>query len=398
MTRRATNLRLTALVLALSLNGCGGEREKEAGVTSGDAGMAAAQSAPEPVTVEVVPVVERPLDVTLTLPGELQANQSVAIYPRVSGFVKSIAVDRGSRVAAGEMLVTLDAPELIAQRAEAQSKLESAQASLGAARSSAAAEESTYEKLRAASQTPGVVAGNDLLLAQKAVEAANEHVASAEKNVEAARQALESLRQVADYLRVKAPFRGVVTERNVHPGALVGPSGTTGASMPMLRLVDDDRLRLVVPVPEAYTAAVEPGSEIAFEVAAHPGERLTGTVARIARAVDPATRTMAVEVDVANADHRLAPGTFCQVRWPVRRDGPSLLVPNRSVAATTDRTFVVRVRDGKTEWVNVRTGLSSGPMIEVFGELRAGDLVATRGTDEIAAGTAVEIREPPPPA
>jgi multidrug efflux pump subunit AcrA (membrane-fusion protein) len=107
---------------------------------------------------------------------------------------------------------------------------------------------------------------------------------------------------------------------------------------------------------------------------------------------------MAVELDVANEERRLAPGAFCQVRWPVRRDAPSLLVPSRSVAATTDRTFVVRVRDGKTEWIDVRTGLTSGALIEVFGDLRAGDLVAARGTDEVAAGTAVEVKEPQPPS
>src|SRR6185369_17328119 len=112
---------------------------------------------------------------------------------------------------------------------------------------SADAESSTYEKLEAASKTPGVVAGNDLVLAQKAVERAHDQVTAAEQNVEAARQALESLRQTAAYLRVTAPFAGVVTERNVHPGALVGPGGAAGAAAaPMLRLVDDSRLRLVV--------------------------------------------------------------------------------------------------------------------------------------------------------
>jgi RND family efflux transporter MFP subunit len=165
----------------------------------------------------------------------------------------------------------------------------------------------------------------------------------------------------------------------------------------MVRLVDQVRLRLVVPVPEAYTAAVAPGLEIPFEVAAHPGERFTGAVARLARAVDVSTRTMAVELDVDNQDRRLAPGAFCQVRWPVRREGASLLVPNRSVASTTDRTFVVRVRDRKAEWIDVKTGLDAGPLIEVFGDLRAGDLVAARGTDEIAAGSEVEVEESTPP-
>jgi membrane fusion protein, multidrug efflux system len=138
------------------------------------------------------------------------------------------------------------------------------------------------------------------------------------------------------------------------------------------------------------------GTKVPFSVAAYPGQTFTGTVARVAQAVDVATRTMAVELDVANADGRLAPGTFCQVRWPVRRPGASLLVPSGSVASTTDRTFVVRVRGGKVEWVDVRTGLTAGPLVEVFGDLRPGDEVASRGTDELRPGTAVRAQEAKP--
>jgi RND family efflux transporter MFP subunit len=165
-----------------------------------------------------------------------------------------------------------------------------------------------------------------------------------------------------------------------------------------LRLVDTDRLRLVVPVPEAYTTEMPAGATISFSVAAHPAESFSGKVARIAQAVDVNTRTMAVEVDVANKDGRLASGTFCQVRWPVRRSGPSLFVPSSSVAATTDRTFVIRIRGGKTEWVDVKTGLTSGTLVEVFGDLKAGDEVAGRGTDELRPGTVVQPRESKPAA
>jgi multidrug efflux pump subunit AcrA (membrane-fusion protein) len=141
---------------------------------------------------------------------------------------------------------------------------------------------------------------------------------------------------------------------------------------------------------------VTSGSEISFSVAARPGQTFSGTVARVAQSIDVATRTMAVELEVDNEAGELVPGTFCQVRWPIRRTGPSLLVPSRSVASTTDRTFVVRIRDGKTEWVDVKTGLGSGPLVEVFGDLRPGDRIAARGTDEIAAGADVVAKEAPP--
>jgi RND family efflux transporter MFP subunit len=351
-----------------------------------------------PPTIEVVRVLEQPVNATLSLPGELSAFQSVAIYPRVTGFVKTITVDRGSRVRAGDPIAMLEAPELAAQRSEAQSKLQSAEAQLEAVRSRADADASTYERLQAAAQTPGVVAGNDVVLAQKAVEADRGQVAAARQNIEAARQSLNSISQMEGYLKVTAPFAGVVTERNVHPGALVGPASGPGASTPMVRLVGSDRLRLVVPVPEAYTSRMSLGTEVVFSVAAYPGQTFSGKVARIARAVDVSTRTMPVELDVSNRDEQLAPGTFCQVRWPVRRGGPSLLVPSGSVASTTDRTFVVRLRNGRTEWVDVRTGLTSGGLVEVFGDLNPGDQVAARGTDEIRPGTEVRAVEAKPAA
>jgi RND family efflux transporter MFP subunit len=234
-------------------------------------------------------------------------------------------------------------------------------------------------------------------LAEKAAEASQSQVVAAQQSVEAARQALNAIRDMEGYLRVTAPFAGVVTERNVHPGALVGPASGESA-VPLLRLVDSNRLRLVVPVPEAYTTEMPEDAMISFSVASHPTEDFSGKVARIARAVDVSTRTMAVEVDVPNKEGRLAPGTFCQVRWPVRRSGPSLFVPSGSVAATTGRTFVIRIRDGKAEWVDVKTGLTSGPLVEVFGDLKAGDEVAGRGTDELRPGTEVRPRQQKPAA
>lgn len=362
----------------------------------GSATTATASATAGPVTIDVVRVVEQRLDVPLSLPAELTPYQSVAIYPKVTGFVKTIRVDRGSRVRAGDLIATLEAAELLSQRAEAQSKLREAEGQLAAARSKADADRGTYERLRAASTIPGVVAGNDVVIAEKAAEASHNQVAAAQQTVEAARQAMNATRDLEEYLRVTAPFEGVVTERDVHPGALVGPASGSGPAVPMVRLVQDSRLRLVVPVPEAYTAAMQVGTNIPFSVAAYPGQTFGGTVARIARAVDVPTRTMAVELDVTNTDRRLAPGTFCQVRWPVRRAGASLFVPSSSVASTTARTFVVRIRDGKTEWVDVTTGLTSGPLVEVFGDLRAGDEIASRGTDELHPGTEVRSRAAKP--
>lgn len=354
-----------------------------------------ASTAAEPAIVELATVIEQPLNVTMEMPGELEAYEMVDMHPRVTGYVKTVRVDRGSRVRAGELLAVLDAPELAAQRAEAQSKLQGAEAQLAAARARAAGAAGTFEKLKAASATPGVVAGNDLIVAQKNVEADRSQVVAAEQTVEAARQSVKAVTELEGYLRITAPFAGVVTERNVHPGALVGPAGMGGAS-PLFRLAQATRLRLTVPVPEAYTARLKQGTAVSFTVRAYPDEKFVGTIARIATTVDTRTRTMAVELDVNNKDGRLAPGSFSQVHWPIQRSGPSLLVPASSIATTTDRVFVVRVVDGRAEWVDVKPGLSSGALMEVFGTLKAGDRVAVRGTDELRPGTGVRAREAKP--
>jgi membrane fusion protein (multidrug efflux system) len=349
---------------------------------------ASAASQSGPPTVEVTAVVAKKLDLTVNLPGELQPYEAVAIYPKVVGFVQWIGVDRGSHVRAGQIIARLVAPELVSLRAEAQSKAESAQSQLAAGQAKLAGDESTYAKLQAAAKTPGVVAGNDLLLAQKAVEADQAQVKALSDNVQAARQALRAVSENEQYLRITAPFKGVITERNIHPGALVGPN----QSVPMLRVETLQHLRLIVPVPETYIAAVPEGSEVEFTVPAFPRQKFKGRIARISHAVDAKTRTMPVELDVNNRGGKLTPGSFSEVIWPVRRLGASLLVPSSSIGTNLERTFVVRVRNGKTEWVDVKAGPSSGANTEVFGDLQPGDQVAVRGTDELAPGVEVQVQ------
>src|SRR5687767_2867595 len=157
-----------------------------------EAGAGRASPAAGPLVIATVRVIERPLDVQLSLPGELRAFQSVDVFPRVTGFVKSVHVDRGSSVRAGDLLATLEAPELVAQRAEAQSKLQAADAQISVARAKADADKSTFERLKAASATPGVVAGNDVLVAGKSADASQNQVVAAQQSVEAMRQNLNA--------------------------------------------------------------------------------------------------------------------------------------------------------------------------------------------------------------
>ena len=376
------------LILCTTLSFCA-----SCGTNSGSSTSAQGTASPTP-TVEVAKVTSKKLSIATRLPGELQAYEAVAVLPKVTAYVDSISVDRGSRVKAGQLMARLVAPEVAAQRAEAQSKLQAAEAQRAEADAKLASDQSTYERLKSASATPGVVAGNDLEIAQKAAEADRARLEALRESAEAAKSALKSITEIEGYLQLRAPFDGIVTERNVHPGSLVGPAtSSSGAAMPMVHVEKTARLRLVVPVPEKYATGINVGSKVDFSVPAFPSQTFAGTIARIAHSVDVKTRTMPVELDVNNADGRLSSGMFPEVLWPVRRTEPTLFVPTSAVARTTEATFVIRIRGGNTEWVNVQTGELDGKSIEVFGGLREGDEVAVRGTDELRAGTHVVTKQ-----
>jgi RND family efflux transporter MFP subunit len=143
----------------------------------------------------------------------------------------------------------------------------------------------------------------------------------------------------------------------------------------------------VVAVPEEYVGGIMEGAKVVFQVPAYPGRMYSGTLARVSHALDKGTRTMAVELDVMNRDGSLDPGMYPMVKWPVRRSRPALFVPKTSVVTTTERIFVVRSKDGRAEWVDVRKGAADGDLIEVLADLKAGDMIVRRANDEIRAGS-----------
>jgi RND family efflux transporter MFP subunit len=338
-------------------------------------------------TVDVVRPLRKPLSRTAALSGEFLPYQAVDLHARVTGFVEKVLVDRGSAVDEGELLAVLAAPEMEAQIAEAEAKVKSADSQLAEAKAKLAAARSTYERLKAASATEGAVAGNELVLAEQSAQAIQGAVASAEASRGAAQASLDALKKLALYLSIRAPFAGIITDRLIHPGALAGPN--TG---PLLRLQQVSRLRLVVAVPEANFASVARGLRIPFRVSAYPDRSFTGTVARFSRSIDARTRTMSVELDVANANGALAPGMYPEVSWPVHGGKSVLVVPASSLVTTTERLFVIRVSNGRAEWVDVSRGARQGDQVEVYGGLSESDLIVLQASDEIRDGSPLRVR------
>ncbi len=362
------------------------------------------------ISVPVVPVVTKTLFREDQLPGEIDAYQDVLIYPKVPGFIKDIKVDRGSIVKKGDLMVRMYAPEFLARRHEAVAKVSMAKAALSAEESklqdlkaelqkkkaNLLADESTYQRVYAASLVPGVIADNDVVqwaqtvqvdrqdvnAVTKRVNAKDHEVSMRKEEVDAMVKAFESFADIASYLEIYAPFDGYVTERKLHIGSFVGPDGT-GAYPPICRLKQLDLLRIICPVPEDLVSGVIIGSQVEFTVSTFPGKKFKGTVARISNSLDKETRTMPVELNYLNPDFKVVPGMFTKVYWPSRRPQESMFVPISSVVSTPLNTFVCRIDGDRVDWVNVKKGQIMGNLVEVFGELKTGDKVAVEGSEEM---------------
>ena len=332
--------------------------------------------------VETAKVVAQAVDKVRKLPGELTPYQTVDLTARVAGYIEELRVDVGSVVKKGEVVARLSAPEMDAQLAEARSRVGTGEAQRAEAEAKLLGVQATYERLKAASATPGAIAGHELVLAEKSVEAARSVVRSMERSIDASKSSVRAIEDMKAYLDLKAPFDGVITERYLHPGALAGPQ-----SGPLVKLQQLSRLRLIAAVPEADLGGIAYGVRIPFTVPAFPGETFGAMIARVPRVLDAKTRTMPIELDFANAGGKLAPGMYPELQWPVRKGRAALLVPPTAIVTTTERAFVIRITNGKAVYVNVKRGGASGELVEVQGALVEGDVIVKRGTDELREGT-----------
>ena len=376
--------RFAVLVSSLVLCGCGSSVVQPSQPSASTAGS--------PQQVTTASVESQKLSTALTLPGQVMPYEVVDVYPKVTGFIETIRVDRGSRVRTGELIIHLSAPELVAQGTQAEATLHSADAQLSATQAKLASDRGTLLHLTAAAKTPGVVAGNDVLVAEQTVAADQAQVEAASNNVLAARDGLRAVKQLESYLDIRAPFDGVVTQRNLHPGALVGPASGQAGAQPIIRIETINRLRIVIPVPEAYTAGVKEGQQVSFRVPAYPDRAYHAPISRISNDINQNNRTMLVELDFHNGDAQISPGSFANIDWPIQRSYATLFVPATAVTTDLQQTFVIRIQQGKAQWVDVKTGVSMSGKTEVFGELQAGDIVVRNATDSIRAGTSLEAQ------
>jgi membrane fusion protein (multidrug efflux system) len=363
--RRFKLFLFNSCLLAVLLSGCRSENNPVKENTDGNQQAAVA-------IAEAFPLSKGKLSSALQVPGELMAYQQVDLYAKESSFVKKLFVDVGSEVKQGQLLVTMEAPELGSQLAGALSNVKSREAIYTASKAN-------YDRLFETSKTPGTISPNDL------------EQASARKNSDlaqwqAAKAAYSQVAETQGYLQIRAPFNGVITARNVNAGAYVGPSGK-GSELPLFTLQEQKKLRLVVSVPEAFSSYLHQNSPVSFTVNAMPNEQFTGHIKRLSGAIDNRLHAQRIEIDVENNNKRLLPGMVAEVNIPLPSRDSTFVVPKSAVVNSTESVFVIRVANKKADRVVVRIGREANGEMEIFGDLKAGDLILKTATDEIRNGS-----------
>ncbi len=332
---------------------------------------------------------QKPLANTFTVAGEFLPYQQVELHAKVAGYIKSIRADIGDHVKQGEVLATLDIPELNAQVQGAnatvrQSTERIAQATSDVQRAQAnyvAFHSASQRLVRAAKAQPGLIAQQELddaaardQAAYAQVDAAKSALAAAEQGLQVSNATSLQYTSMANYSRIVAPFNGVVTWRYADTGALIQAGTSNSASMPVLKIAEVDKLRLRVPIPASLVSSVQTGDPVTVEVDAL-GRTLKGTITRSTDSLDLTTRAEQVEIDVPNKDGSLRPGMFGKVSLDLR-SGNVLSVPVDAVDSSSGQPFVLAVdASGTVHKRNISEGISTSDRVEVAAGLRAGDMV-----------------------
>lgn len=321
------------------------------------------------VSFQLGTLVRRDLTGYVRLPGILKPFDEVNIFPKEAGFIKELLVDRGSIVKKGQLLIRLEAPELI-------SAVEAASSRVVQAQETATASKEKYDRLKDAARESGAVSPIDLDNALARMKA-DEAISGAEKSN------LASVRTMLSYLDIRAPFDGMITQRNVSAGALVGAG--QNKDQPLLILQNGEKLRLEVFIPETYVDKVDLGHQVTYLLNALPGKELTGTISRSAEALG-AMHAEAVEIDVINQGTLFKPGMYGEVKIPLVSSATSLVVPDNAIVKSTEHKFIALVKNGNAHLVDITEGMSSNDSTVVFGNLHVRDSVILHANDELKEG------------
>jgi RND family efflux transporter MFP subunit len=326
-------------------------------------------------TVNVIYPAPSTLSSEISLPGNTQAFTDTPIYSRTSGYLKSWYFDIGAHVKKGQLMATIETPELDQQLQVAQADLKSAQANLDLANTTS----SRYQNLlktNSVSKQETDVAVSDASAKQAAVDASMANV--------------RRLEQLQSFEKVYAPFDGIVTARNTDIGALI-TAGQNTTPQELFHLAAIGKLRVFVAVPEAYSSAVKDGGTATLTLDEYPGRIFEGKIARNSSAIDQTTRTLNVEVDIDNPKGELLPGAYVFVHFKVPEHAASLMIPSNTLLFRAEGLRVGVVRNGRVQLVPVKIGRDAGANVEIASGLTTSDAVILDPSDSLASGQRVQV-------
>jgi RND family efflux transporter MFP subunit len=330
-------------------------------------------------------------DSVITLPGEARAFYETTLFARTNGYVNKWLVDIGDRVEQGQPLATIDTPELDDQIAAAKSKVEGLKADVKVAQSNADFAKVSYERWAAAAPD-GVVSAQERDQKKAELDASLAKLEAARAQVTIAQGDVQRLTTLASFKTVVAPFKGTITQRHVDVGALV-TSGSTSNTSSLFTIAQSDQIRVFVHVPQAAVADIKVGMPVTAHVREYPGRTFTGKVGRTAESIDPAARTLKVEVLIPNQDHVLLPGMFTWVTFTGSRSNPPVEIPAAAICMRADGPKVAVVgKDDHVTYKPVKIGRDLGEYIEVDSGLDGNETVALNIGNDVTDGTRIETR------
>ena len=363
-------------------------------------------------TVSVATAMRRDLSRNLTLTAEFRPYQEVDLHAKVAGYVKTITVDIGDRVKQGQLLATLEVPEIQDELKQAEASVRQSHAELTRAQNDEEQAESAHEVAHLAytrlgaviKQRPNLVAQQEIddamgrdHVSEARVSAAKAAVIAAQERLEVARANRSRLRTLVAYSQISAPFSGVITKRYADPGAMIqaGTSSQT-QTMPVVRLSENSRLRLIVPVPESAVPRIKLGAPVEVHVPSLH-KKIEGKVTRFAGTLDLQTRTMETEIDVANPRLELVPGMYAEASITLERKDKVLTVPVQALDHHDGKSEVYRVNaEGRIEVLPVVTGLEDPSQVEIVQGLKENDKVIVSGRGQLRANEKVLPKDSEP--
>jgi RND family efflux transporter MFP subunit len=331
--------------------------------------------------------------IDLTLPGDARAMQETSLFPRTNGYLKHWYVDIGDHVNNQQVLAEIDTPEVDAELAQARASWNQATANLTRAIADDELAQTTAVRYKGLIATGGVTK-QDLDEKQSAANQSKAAREGAQANVAAAQAAVDRLAAMQGFEKVIAPFSGTITARNYDDGALLSATDTVSGHE-MFRLADTDTLRVFVNVPQGYSTLIHTGTTAAFTVSNYPAREFPGLVTRSAGAIDPATRTLSMEVDVPNKEHALWAGMYGQIKFHITQPTPPLMIPSSAMLFGQQGTQVAVVKDaGNHPWIHfqdVHVGRDLGAQLEVNDGLTGDEEIVANPGEHLAEKGQVQV-------